>query len=153
MRRDAVLSPDGAYRYALRRSWGSGPPVMFIGLNPSTADHLTDDPTLRRCISFALRWGFDSVAVGNLFALRSPDPRELERAPDPVGPENDKWLKRLVEESDTIVAAWGNKGALLDRGSLIQERFPNLMCLGRTKKGQPRHPLYVKGETELVPLA
>lgn len=152
VRRDAVMSPDGTYRYALRRRWGDGPTTLFIGLNPSTADHLQDDPTLRRCISFAERWGFEGVAMGNLFALRSTDPKELEKAQDPIGPENDEWLKRLARESDTIVAAWGNGGALLDRGRRIRERFPNLVCLGQTRLGHPRHPLYVSGETEPIPL-
>jgi hypothetical protein len=93
----AVISQDGKYRYKLARYWNSKePPVIFIMLNPSTADAVENDPTIRRCISFAKRWGFGGLEVYNLFALRSYDPAVIEIAGDPVGPDNDNWLRGAI---------------------------------------------------------
>jgi len=95
------------------RRWKFGPQVLFIMLNPSTADELRDDPTIGRCIGFARSWGFGSLAVGNLLAYRTTSPGELCASRDPVGSENDRWLTRLHEESTLTIAAWGNHGRLL----------------------------------------
>ena len=106
---DAILSDDRVYRYMLERTWDCRKErVLFVMLNPSTADEEEDDPTITRCLGFATRWGFGSLVVGNLFALRSPNPRELFQHSDPLGPDNDYHLQRLAEECKTIVTSWGS---------------------------------------------
>ncbi len=164
----ADLSDDGVYRYTLRRRWASPeePSVCWIMLNPSTADAVVDDPTIRRCIGFSEGWGFGSLTVVNLFGLRATDPKALLTAPHPVGPENDEAITTAVRGAWVTVAAWGVHGTLRERGyavtNLVTERLGrDLMCLGTTKDGHPRHPLYVKGDTaptmyrsaDLVPAA
>jgi hypothetical protein len=143
MRSDALLSPCRRYRFALWRRWESGPQVLFIMLNPSTADELADDPTIRRCIGFARSWGYGSLAVGSLFAYRTTSPGELRDSPDPVGSENDRWLAILQKESSLTIAAWGNHCRLLGRSSAVSSLLPGLHILGLNVLGEPRHPLYV----------
>lgn len=118
-------------------------------LNPSTADAVRDDPTIRRCIGFARAWGYWRLEVTNLFAFRTPAPPALRCAPDPVGPLNDRWLLRVAARADRIVCAWGIHGALRNRESEALELlrdFP-LEHLGLTTRGHPRHPLYVAAAT------
>ena len=151
VRRAAVLSPCGKYRYSLCREWNEeSPKVAFIMLNPSTADHRRDDPTIRRCMGFAWRWGFGGLHVGNLFALRSSRPEALHVADEPVGEDNDAVLQRLVEASALTVAAWGNQGHFLHRDVAVMPLLLNCKALGFTTKGFPRHPLYVSYKTMLV---
>jgi hypothetical protein len=133
--------------------------VAFIGLNPSTADEVKNDPTVTRCINYARRWGFQGMFMLNIFALRSTDPRALYRHPDPIGPETNRYLMELVQrrEVSLVVAAWGNHGALLSRGwnviNLVRNSGVNLYRLGElTKQGQPRHPLYLRRDLEPVQL-
>lgn len=126
-------------------------------LNPSTADARTDDPTIRRCMDFARRWGYAQLRVVNLFALRATDPRALGRvrpAGRAVGPRNDTVLRREVRKADTVVAAWGAHGTLHDRAARVRALLPEArwLCLGTTKAGQPRHPLRLHRETALRPL-
>jgi hypothetical protein len=147
MRRDAIFSPCGQYRYVLRRSWARHlPTVLFIALNPSTADHRVDDPTIRRCIGFAKSWGFGRLAVGNLFAYRSTDPKRLRIADDPVGPMNDRWLTTLASRAELTVAAWGVHGSLHGRADAVVSRLTGLHHLGITRHGHPRHPLYLPSD-------
>jgi hypothetical protein len=143
VRTDACISRCGRYRYALWRRWDDGPQVLFVMLNPSTADQRDDDPTIRRCIGLAARWGYAAVAVGNLFAFRTPSPRVLRRAAHPVGRANDRWLQRLAAESGRMIAAWGNDGTLLGRDVQVRSMLAPLYALSLTRCGQPRHPLYV----------
>jgi hypothetical protein len=145
-----ILSQCGRYRFALWRRWGAGTQVLFVMLNPSTADAQNDDPTIRRCVGFARAWGFGSLVVGNLFAFRPTSPAALQRAVDPVGPGNDEWLVRLNDESSLTVAAWGNHGRLLGRSAAVSRLLPDVRILGRTKAGEPRHPLYVQGNAEPI---
>src|SRR5919204_4199606 len=96
------------WRYSLTRGLdGSDGTVAFVGLNPSTADETTDDPTVRRCIGFAREWGFARVEVVNVYAFRARDPRELWRADDPVGPDNDRILAQVLDGAELVIAAWG----------------------------------------------
>lgn len=149
--REAVFSPDRVHRYRLHRWWAAGPSILFVMLNPSTADELIEDPTIRRCISFAKEWGFGSLEIGNLFAFRSTDPRALRRVRDPVGLENDEWLARLAEAVDQVVVAWGAWGGAAARAAAVLPLLgPAVLCLGLTEGGHPKHPLYVAGDT--VPL-
>jgi hypothetical protein len=148
---------DGAYRYSLHRRWGhpSLPVATFVMLNPSTADAVTDDPTIRRCRGFARRWGCGGLTVGNLYALRATNPRDLWTAADPVGPRNDAVLDQLVilagDLGGPVVAAWGAH-ARKDRVDAVLARWPDAFrCLGVTGAGAPRHPLYVRGDTALQP--
>jgi hypothetical protein len=140
----ACISGCGQYRYALWRRWAPGPQVLFVMLNPSTADQVRDDPTIRRCIGFAASWGYGSLAVANLFAYRTASPKILMRAARPVGRANDRWLLRLAAESSQVIAAWGNWGGLLGRDQQVREALAPLHALSLTRQGQPRHPLYVK---------
>jgi hypothetical protein len=141
----AVFSPCRRYRYALWRRWGEGPYVMFVGLNPSTADETEDDPTIRRCIRFARDWGYSALVMTNLFAWRSTDPRGLLATDAPVGPENDATLRRLAADAGGVVAAWGVHGVIDDRAKRVVSTgmLGSFTVLGLTKDGHPRHPLYM----------
>lgn len=151
VQRGAVISECGNYRYAITRLWDVQiPGLLFIGLNPSTADADSDDPTLRRCMRFAESWGYGGVIMANLFAFRATNPGVLRQVPDPVGPDNDHWLGRLRAETELAVAAWGHSGTLHDRAHSVAGRLGKLYCLGRTKTGAPRHPLYVRGTAQLL---
>jgi hypothetical protein len=149
----ASLSADGAYRYALTRRWDvlSSRCLVVVGLNPSTADAHTDDPTIRRCVAFAKREGCGQLLMLNLYALRSTDPAALWSHPNPIGPGNDSHIKRLTGPSDLVLAAWGSNARDADRASAVLALLPPVVCLGTTKDGHPRHPLYVRGDTPLVP--
>lgn len=148
----AELSPCRRYRYALWRTWDHGlPRVMFIGLNPSTADETADDPTLRRTMAFARRWGYGGVGNGNLFAFRARDPRAMMAADDPVGPDNDAWLRRLADEAGLVVAAWGNHGAFRGRAAAVRRALRELHVLGLNASGEPAHPLYQRADTRPAP--
>lgn len=145
----AVLSPDGRYRYALWRDTGAlggEGTVLFVMLNPSTADAEQDDPTIRRCIRFARDWGYARLAVGNLYALRATDPQALLTDADPVGPENDAWLQRLSGNALERVVAWGANRAVAARAEaalriLTYGGSLGVRCLAQTKDLHPHHPL------------
>ncbi len=145
---------DGPYRYNLWRTWGDpeGPYALFCMLNPSTADALQDDPTIRRCIGFALSWGMSRLCVVNLYAFRATDPKDLFKAEDPVGPHNDVWIANEAKRAARIVAAWGSNAEELRAKSVVHllKKYGPLYCLRRTKKGQPSHPLYLPKASELV---
>lgn len=160
MIRTALLSPCGRYRYLLGRTWNdllsaSGSPriALWVMLNPSTADAEIDDATVRRCIGFSKAQGFDGLEVANLYALRSRDPFGLTAASNPIGPETDQFLNEAADRAEVIVAAWG--GFAMARASrapwvteLLSRRGP-VLCLGKTLKGDPRHPLYVPAAAKL----
>lgn len=152
----ARLSDCGAYRYELGRRWARGPSVLFIMLNPSTADATQDDPTIRRCIGFAKSWQMGALGVVNLFALRATDPAALRTAPDPVGPLNDDAIHDAIVSSRVVVAAWGAHAMAAERAAVVAEMAANasrpLCCLGTTKAGHPRHPLYLRRDATLIRL-
>jgi hypothetical protein len=157
--KSADISEDGLYRYSLTRLWGDwdGPRLCWVMLNPSTADHEVDDPTIRRCTAFSQAWGYHSLTVVNLFALRATDPKVLLVPPcNPVGPANDTAIELAVLQSTDVIAAWGTKGTIRERDYAVtrlithKARMP-LSCLALTKDGHPKHPLYVKGDT--VPMS
>lgn len=147
----ADLSIDREYRYSLWRVWDANKPfVLFIGLNPSTADENDDDPTIRRCINFSHRWGYGGLYMANLFALRATNPKNMKAHKKPVGQGNDDVLLELSKQAGLIVCAWGTHGAHLSRENHVYEllKTHNLMCLDITKNGHPKHPLYIKSDTE-----
>lgn len=142
------ISEDGLFRYVLGRRWDEAlPECVFIMLNPSTAEASQDDPTIRRCISFAKSFGCGSLLVGNLYAFRATDPRDLFTAAEPTGgPRNDAALTDLLTPGAVAVAAWGVHAKAARVAEVL--RLPGadrLTALATTKDGAPRHPLYVPG--------
>lgn len=147
----AHFSPCRLYRYQLWRIWDTSTlPLNVIGLNPSTADEAMDDPTIRRCIQFAKRWGYGGLLMTNLFAFRATDPKVMKQAVEPVGAENDQWLKESAAGAGLILAAWGNHGTHLGRDRTVQKIISGAMCFRLTKQGQPEHPLYQRADAKLV---
>ena len=156
----AVLDATGRYRYSLSRCWGDGLTVCWIMLNPSTADARKDDPTIRRCIGLSGWWGYGALVVVNLFALRATNPKVLrpvfgyqDEMIETIGPDNDDWIEHETERASLLVAAWGNHGVIWNRGDEVREALgvERLHHLGLTKRGQPRHPLYVRGDVKPQP--
>jgi len=144
--RRAKMDPTGTYRYSLLREWGESGRVLFVMLNPSTADGEQDDPTIRRCMGFASNAGFGSMSVVNLYAYRSTDPKYAGMAAQPVGPENDATITEEASRADLVVVAWGAYSHGKNRIKQVLEllRPRRILCLGTTKDGSPRHPLYVE---------
>ena len=143
----ATADIRGDYRYSLTRVWDQAlPMITFVLLNPSTADAEQLDPTLRRCVSFAKREGCGGMAILNLYAFRTKDPKVMLAAADPVGPKNDSVLAGV---SGTVIAGWGTNA---DPARVAQALavLPQLHALGVTKNGHPRHPLYVRADAALI---
>ena len=141
----ATVSNDEKYRYTLWRTWDKDKPVvMFIMLNPSTADAKKDDPTIRKCMAYAKAWGYGALIVGNLYAFRTKDPELLTYEEDPIGPHCDSWLYTLSKMSDLRVAAWGNKILSKKRVEQVKGIVSHLYYLELSKRGNPKHPLYLR---------
>ncbi len=150
VRGGAVFDSTGTYRYWLWREWNANAPrLSFVMLNPSTADADRNDPTIRRCIQFAHAWGYGAVDVVNLFAYRATQPQILRQVSEPIGHENDRHLRSVCDQAEVIVLAWGNWGSLHGRDRAVLQLLSNraVHCLGVTRSGQPRHPLYLRGDT------
>lgn len=156
----AAMSDDGRHRYTLARA----PPVrmlhpnrvLFVMLNPSTADDNILDPTIRRCVDFAMRHGADAMAVANLFSLRSTDPRALKTTLDAEGdPHNLTWILEMAQSASLVICAWGTHGALRGRDAMVTEMLVSegikLHALKVTKDGHPAHPLYLPKTARAVP--
>ncbi len=145
----AVYSPCEAYRYLLTRVWNpDGRKALFVMLNPSTATEFQNDPTVERCERRARALGFGAFRVTNIFAFRATDPRVMRAMADPVGPDNDAALVDSAREwADSILCAWGTHGAHLGRGAavegLLRATGRELLTLGLSKDGHPKHPLYI----------
>ncbi len=152
--KNATFSSCRKYRYSLSRIWDKNMKyVLFIGLNPSTADEKMDDPTIRRCLNYAKDWGYGGFMMANLFAYRTTLSYELKKVKYPVGKNNDKFIVMLSKNADITVAAWGNNGNLYNRDKQVFKIVPNLMCLKINKSGQPAHPLYLKKGLKLTEFA
>ncbi len=153
--RGATISECRKYRYRLWRLWDETlPTCCFVMLNPSTADHLQDDPTIRRCIGFAKRFGCGRLDVVNLFAFRATNPRELLEVADPIGEGNSDAIADATRFAEIIVAAWGVNGTMQAKiitSTLRDCRQGRVKCLGKTKHGHPRHPLYLSKGAQLEP--
>lgn len=155
----AVLSKCGKYRYSLTRIWDvTLPRVLFIMLNPSTADAEINDPTIRRCMGFAKDWGYGGIYVVNLFALRATNPKDLLGYTFVVGIQNEVWFRAMSDLSDLVVCAWGNS-PILDK---LQKRLDHtwkplswinkpLNYLELSKDGTPKHPLYLPKNLTPIP--
>jgi hypothetical protein len=156
----AEFSPCRTWRYHLWREWdASKKRCAFIMLNPSTADETKNDPTVERCQRRAKAMGYGRLDVGNIFALRSTDPKALYDHYDPVGPANDAWLLRIAEAADLLVLGWGNHGKLGEtpvssgRGARVIDMLRGYRphTLRITSAGEPGHPLYVAYSEMPVP--
>lgn len=160
--RSAVISEDGLYRYRLDRIWNDElPRICWIMLNPSTADGDLDDNTIRRILDYSKRWGYGSLAVGNLYAFRATQPPDLKAAADPIGPEADAYLRQIIGESSRVmvgwgmsprklgIPGWGTRVAMIESLTRAQKMVP--YALGVTTKGDPLHPLYLAKELEPRP--
>lgn len=154
---DAAISACGRYRYLLTRSWEKHmPELVVVMLNPSTADATVDDPTIRRVIRFAIDGSFGGIHVLNLYALRSTDPSGLV-VEDAIGPDNDEWILRVLTQQWAddlpVLAAWGSSHWAKRRAGIVLRLVPGVRwtCLGTTKNGSPRHPLYVRASQPLIP--
>lgn len=149
----AVFDASGRYRYLLTRTTGPARPrLAFVLLNPSTADARRNDPTIRRCIGYAQRWGFGRLEIVNIFAYRTTYPRELLAHHEPVGRGNDAWIRRVARRADRVVVAWGAHGSALGRSARVARLLDGIeaWCLGTTRAGEPRHPLYLRADQRLV---
>lgn len=167
MGRNTIFSPCRTFRYTLWREFdcdlmtgctddspNSSQYVNFIGLNPSTADEHKDDPTIRKCIRFATRWGYGALAMTNIFAFRATDPKVMKRHTLPVGPDNDQHLAMIAAGAGLVVCAWGNHGDHNQRSDsvrkLLLEVGAQVKCFRITGQGMPEHPLYQKDSAELI---
>jgi hypothetical protein len=157
----ATLSACRTYRYFLWRQLSeSSARMLFVMLNPSTADETKPDPTMTRCAGFAAREGCGRFGIVNLWAFRSKNPRALERAPDPVGPDNGSALVSAAAEHDRIVCAWGvGVHHVLGWENRVRDvldllgAWDDLLCFGVCRDGRtPRHPLMLRADTPLVEL-
>ena len=145
MESSAIFSDCGRYRYFLSRRWEDGEDCVFVGLNPSTADGSKNDATVQKCIHFARSWGFAGISLVNLYARRCRYPQALLTSDDPVGPDNDSWLTRIIIGAPLAIAMWGNHGARIYNGgirrdTLVRELRSEWRCFGQTKLGAPKHP-------------
>lgn len=149
--RTAVFSRCRRFRYALGRRWSMGvEQIVWIMLNPSKADETNDDATIRRCVSFSRGWGYGGLIVVNLYALCASKPAELLRVADPVGPDNDCHVAEVCAglssmRRRTVIAAWGSHPLAEARAEhVLSIARGDIVCLGLTATGHPRHPLYVR---------
>ena len=182
MRSTAIISACSTYRYHLRREWlgrpasfksvdadteefefgrpVKRPSLLFVMLNPSTADATKDDPTIRKCIGFASQLGYFALEVVNLFAYRATDPRDLRNAwsagTDVVGEDNDRHIVAAAADADRVIAAWGAFSSCNLRSRATEvlkllQRHREVSSFGVSKDGSPRHPLMLAYASELKP--
>ncbi|MCB0386340.1 MAG: DUF1643 domain-containing protein, partial [Bdellovibrionales bacterium] len=133
------------------RIWGSGELLLFIMLNPSTADASLNDPTIRRCMRFAEGFGYSGLMVVNLFTRRTPSPKALSESAEKIGSDWERHFRAALMRCAKVVAAWGASPLAGDSPAYnLAMRLNFLYCLGTTKEGHPRHPLYVPGNQGLI---
>lgn len=149
--RDAIFSADQKFRYTLTRTWANAPRLLVVMMNPSVADARKDDPTITRVMTRAMRGGYGGLIVCNLYAYRSPFPRDLaaqyKQGNEVIGRENDNAIFAAASLCQAAFVAWGNHQMCARRDGRVlvnlYERFGLLLCLGLTGDGFPRHPLHV----------
>jgi hypothetical protein len=158
MHLDAKFSPCRKWRYLLIRRWSNLPLLIWLLLNPSTADESRDDPTIRRCMGYAMNLGYGGIVILNLYALRSTLPGGLLLVDDPVGAENDEYLRMYALPTCQIVCGWGNwpvcRRSIAEQVGarvfavrrLLRERGADTRALWVTSLGQPQHPLYLSSK-------
>lgn len=141
---EAVFSSDKRYRYQLKRLWDKNLPcLLFIGLNPSTANAKENDPTIRRLIGFTKAWGYGGFLLCNLYAFCTPSPATLFKQIDPIGVDNDLWIKNSAKRVERVVLMYGNHGIKNDRAKKVIQQFITPYCIAISKQNMPKHPLYL----------
>lgn len=157
LQNDCTFSPCRSYRYTWSRSLGQdGPPCLFIMLNPSIADEQIVDPTVRKDIGYATRWGHGRLIICNLFAWCATKPKDMLAASDPIGPDNDRHILReaahVIDCGGIVIAAWGNDGAHRGRSRIVLAMLAAhgipLHALKINGNGEPAHPLYLRGDLQ-----
>ena len=153
--KDTILDKTRKYRYVLSRQWGANDNnfANFVLLNPSTADEGKDDQTIRRCINLTKSWKYDGFYVTNLFAFRTRHPKILKKSTEPIGEENDKYLKQIAKKSKIVVIAWGTHGNFLKRDEDVLKLISSIKapyCLEITKYGHPKHPLTIRSTAKPI---
>ena len=148
----AIFSECEKYRYSLTREWDSSKEkILFLLLNPSTADAEHDDPTIRRCTNYAKLWGYGGLYIGNIFAFRATEPTVMRKQSDPIGPLNNGFILMLHKQAAITVAGWGSNGSFLNREAYIKRLLKsNIYYLKLTKDGHPGHPLYLKKDLKPI---
>ena len=147
----AIFSDDRRYRYALWRVWSiNKPPLLFIGLNPSTANEISDDATITRNMARAAQNGFGSLLMANLYAYVSTNPADLLKDGQGIGEENDDYLRQMITMAGRVVCGWGSFREAKKRADIVLKMIPEPYCLGKNNDGQPKHPLYVSYDTPMV---
>ncbi len=146
----ATFSPCRRYRYELYRIWDDQKPlIMFIGLNPSTANEFEPDNTIKRVVAMARGWGYGGVYMMNLFCFVTAYPDELDVSKEDIA-LNDQWLRTTEALCDTVVFAWGAFKQTDGRAESVIRMFPNAMALHINKNGSPKHPLYCRSDSCLI---
>lgn len=147
----ATISVCTRYLYSLYRIWDDEKPkVLFVMLNPSTADSTKDDATIRRCIDYAKKWGYGGLYVTNLFAYRATDPKDLLKVDNPFGDKNIYYTKQISDIVDKVICAWGNSDILtkllkgFEPKELLSFCSSKLHFIELSQNGTPKHPLYLK---------
>lgn len=163
MIRTATFGGNGIYRYLLSRTWDNDlPAITWVMLNPSTATASSDDQTISRVVGFSRLWGHGSAEVVNLFAFRTTSPALLQVPDDPVGPGNDDVVLNSAARTGKVIVAWGNHGELANPSTgaprcdemlrMLDDAERKVVCLGKTRRGQPSHPLYLPADTRPTPI-
>lgn len=150
--KSASLSKCGKYRWVLQRG-ECKKPLVFLMLNPSTADADLDDPTIRRCMGFAETLGYDGIRVVNLYSYRATSPLELKTVDDPVGEMTNAHILHAMKRARFVVCAWGNHAKddrVKEVVALLQAKHIKTKCLGVNKNNSPKHPLYLSKNAELI---
>lgn len=157
MKKGAHFSLDRRYRYLLWRIWDSKKGLIcFVGLNPSTANEKENDATIRRLIHFTEQQGYGGFYIVNLFSYRSRDFDDVKSSVSPIGIKTDYYIKKYARKSNLVCLIWGGKGVYLDRDKEVEmliykeEQASEIRCLGKTNKGNPKHPLYLPNTTKMV---
>lgn len=146
----AIFSDCRKYRYDLWRVWDKSKScVVFIGLNPSTANEIENSPTLNKCVAYAKRFEFGGLHMINLFAYIATNPKDMLIADDPIGIDNNRWISQICNNRDTI-AVWSNHGKHRNRDVDVKKLIANLKCLKINKNGTPAHPLYLS--KDIIPI-
>lgn len=149
----AIFSEDRRYRYILWRVWSLiHPPLLVIGLNPSTANEFSDDATITRLMARSARAGFGGLLMANLYAYVSTNPDVLLAAGDFVGPETDDYLRQAISISGGQLCGWGSFKPVSKRAPAVLAMIKEPYCLGKNADGQPKHPLYVSYDVPMVEL-
>jgi hypothetical protein len=155
----ATFDETRKFRYTLWRNWSQTLYVpercAFIGLNPSTADEHQLDPTVTRCVNWSKEWGFGGMAMLNLFAYRATDPTDMKKHPSPCGLDNCDAIRNVVNSASRVVLCWGNHGTHMDRAQYVTSELlkgvdrDRIFTFGTNLNGEPKHPLYLRGDTPL----